>query len=88
MSKCAKMVDMTEEPSDRLKKAAAKHRKIKEAEEEARQEVYAAILEDLANGVRQVDITRVAGYTREHVRQLVLADKKKREEQPDTTEET
>jgi activator of 2-hydroxyglutaryl-CoA dehydratase len=83
------MMGMTQEPSDRLKKAVAKHRSIKKAEEEARQEVYAAILEDLNGGVRQVDITRVTDYTREHIRQLVLADKKKREAaaQSDTSEE-
>ena len=77
------MVGMTQEPSDRLKKAVAKHQKTKTAEEQARQEVYAAILEDLAAGVRQVDIVRTTDYTREHIRQIVLADKKKREEQQD-----
>lgn len=70
---------MTREPSDRLKRAVTKHQKTKTAEEQARQEVYAAILEDLANGTRQVDIVRETGYTREHIRQIVLADRKKDE---------
>jgi hypothetical protein len=74
------MVGMTQEPSDRLKKAVTKHQKTKAAEETARQEVYAAILGDLAAGIRQADIVRVTGYTREHIRQLVLTDRKKREE--------
>lgn len=72
------MVGMDREPSDRLKKAVTKLQKAKDAEETARQEVYAAILEDLANGTRQVDITRATGYTREHIRQLVIADRQKR----------
>lgn len=70
---------VSKEPSDRLKKAVTAHQKAKGAEDKARQQVYAAILEDIADGVRQVDITRATGYTREHIRQLVLADKKKRE---------
>jgi len=37
--------------------------------------MYAAILNDLDNGVRQTDIVRTTGLTRERIRQIVKAHK-------------
>lgn len=68
-----------EEPSDRFRQAVAEYQEAKEAKAQARQEFHAAILDDLANGVRQTDIVRATGLTRERIRQIVTADKKKRE---------
>jgi Zn-dependent M32 family carboxypeptidase len=67
------LMAMTRETSQRLTDAVSRHREAREAEEEARRELYAAILDSIDQGARQVDIVRVTGYTREHIRQLVRA---------------
>jgi hypothetical protein len=64
---------MTQEASARLAAAVTRHREAKELEESTRQELYAAILASLEEGARQVDIVRATGYTREYIRQLVIA---------------
>ncbi len=75
----AKMKDMNKEPSTQLKQAIAKYRRAKDAVATTRDEMYDAVIADLANGVRQTDIVRATGLTRERIRQIVTADKKKRE---------
>jgi hypothetical protein len=75
---CANMVGMDKEPSSRLKQAVTKYRRAEAAVIDTRDEVYAAILADLADGVRQADIVRATGLTRERIRQIVNADKEKR----------
>lgn len=74
----AKMVGMDREPSSRLKQAVTKYRRAEAAVTSTRDEMYAAILNDLAEGVRQTDIVRATGLTRERIRQIVNADKGKR----------
>lgn len=74
----ANMVGMDKEPSTRLKQAVTKYRRAEAAVTSTRDEMYAAILEDLANGVRQTDVVRATGLTRERIRQIVNADKDKR----------
>lgn len=73
------MATMDKEPSPRLRQAITKYRRAEATVNAARDEAYAAILADLADGVRQTDIVRATGLTRERIRQIVVADKKKRE---------
>ena len=73
------MVGMDNEPSTRLKQAVAKYRRAEATVMTSRDEMYAAILEDLGDGVRQVDIVQATGLTRERIRQIVKADQEKRE---------
>jgi hypothetical protein len=75
----ANMAGMDREPSTHLKQAVAKYRRAEVAVSTSRDEMYAAILADLADGVRQVDIVRATGLTRERIRQIVNADKMRRE---------
>lgn len=71
----AKMVGMDREPSTRLKQAVTKYRRAEAAVTSTRDEMYAAILADLDEGVRQTDIVRATGLTRERIRQIVKAHK-------------
>lgn len=70
------MVGMDKEPSTRLKQAVTKYRRAEAAVTATRDEMYAAILEDLARGVRQVDVVQATGLTRERIRQIVKAEPK------------
>lgn len=74
----ANMVGMNKEPSSRLKQAVAKYRRAEAAVTTSRDEMYAAILADLADGVRQADVVRATELTRERIRQIVNADKERR----------
>lgn len=71
------MVVMDKEPSTRLTQAVTKYRNAEAAVTTNRDEMYAAILADLADGVRQTDIVRATGLTRERIRQIARADKEK-----------
>lgn len=73
------MAGMDKGPSTRLKQAVTKYRRAEAAVNTSRDEMYAAILADLADGVRQVDIVRATGLTRERIRQIVNTNKKRRE---------
>lgn len=73
------MAGMNKEPSTHLKQAVTKYRRAEAAVSISRDEMYAAILADLSDGVRQVDIVKATGLTRERIRQIVNADKKRRE---------
>ena len=57
-------------PSPRVTAAAAAHRRAERQLERTRAELQAAILEDTAAGVRQSELVRATGYTRERIRQL------------------
>ena len=76
----AKIVGMDREPSSRLKQAVTKYRRAEAAVTSTRDEMYAAILDDLDGGVRQTDIVRATGLTRERIRQIANAAKRKRGE--------
>jgi hypothetical protein len=54
-----------------LTEAARAYRRAERAVEQRREELAAAIVQAAADGVRQVDIVRATGYTREHIRRIV-----------------
>ena len=54
-----------------LERAAGDYRGIKAAFRQAREKLAQEIVKADANGMRQVDIVRITGYTREHVRRIV-----------------
>lgn len=62
---CATMVGM-----DELQQAAREHHDAKATFETARTRLAEAIVTAARSGVRQTDIVRATGYTRERVRQL------------------
>lgn len=74
----ANMVCMNKEPTTRLTQAVTRYRRAEAAVAATRDEMYAAILADLADGVRQAEVVRATGLTRERIRQIVNADKEKR----------
>jgi hypothetical protein len=57
-------------PSERAIKAAAHRRRTRAADEQAREELAAAIVADLDSGVSQADLMRLTGYSRERLRQI------------------
>src|SRR3954462_15185943 len=69
--------------SDRLLAAARRFRRVERAYEQARDELAACIAEAaLDEGVKQVDIVKATGYTREHIRRVVDDARKKRSAPP------
>ena len=56
-----------------LETAARAFRRAEKTLDERRRVLAAAITAAAAAGVKQADIVRITGYTREHVRQLVKA---------------
>lgn len=56
-----------------LQDAVEQHRRAQEAADDARQRLAAAIAEAARGGMRQVEIVKVTGYTRERVRQICRA---------------
>ena len=68
------ILDMATEPSAVLKTAADRRQKAVAELETARDQLAAAIRADAKNGVRQVDIVKVTGYTREQVRRIIGKD--------------
>jgi len=66
---CGTISDMTK-PSRELTRAVAKHRRAEEQLDQARAELHAAIVADLEAGVRQADLVRATGYTRETLRRV------------------
>lgn len=59
--------------TDRLEAAARAHKRAQAKADETRTALADAIVEAVRDGVRQVDIVRVTGYTRENIRLLVKA---------------
>lgn len=57
----------------RLEEAAAAYRSAKQALDEARPQLAQAIVEAARTGMRQAEIVRVTGYTREQVRRICRA---------------
>jgi hypothetical protein len=53
--------------------AEAQTVEVRAAAERAREELASAIVEAARDGVRQVDIQRISGYSRERVRQILRA---------------
>jgi hypothetical protein len=61
---------MSDRPSPRLTRALAARDRAERQLEQARAELHAAIVADLAAGVRQADLARATGYSRERIRQV------------------
>jgi len=74
------LVPMTRDVSERLLRAVARHKTAIAEEEAARRELHAAILGDAEDDVRQADIVRATGYTREHIRRILLAARSDRDQ--------
>lgn len=55
----------------RLAAAAKAHQKAQARADDTREQLHAAILAAVDAGMRQVDIVRITGYTRERIRLLV-----------------
>jgi hypothetical protein len=66
---------MEAEPTEPVAKALAAHKRAETRAEQTRALLYMAIAEASDAGVRQADLVRVTGYTREHIRQIVKAAK-------------
>lgn len=58
------------QPDDQLTHAAERHRRAASTADEARNALHQHIRRELARGVRQVDLARATGYTREYIRRL------------------
>ncbi|HEX3778496.1 MAG TPA: hypothetical protein VHX38_02435 [Pseudonocardiaceae bacterium] len=56
-----------------LEEAARAYRRAEKVLEERRADLAAAIVEAAASGRPQVEIVRISGYAREHVRRIVRA---------------
>lgn len=59
--------------TERLKAAARTHKRDQAKAENSRRELAAAIVDADAQGVPQVEIVAITGYTRERIRQIVKA---------------
>jgi CRP-like cAMP-binding protein len=58
-----------------LERAARAYRRAQDAAERRRLELAEVIAKAGSTGMKQVDIVRITGYTREHVRRIVNATK-------------
>jgi hypothetical protein len=58
------------QPSQRTKSALAGLSRAESRVAAARAELHAAIVADLAAGIRQADLVRLTGYSREHIRKI------------------
>ena len=58
---------------DELERVAREYRSAKDALDDVRPRLAAAIAAAALKGVKQTDIVRVTGYTRERVRQICRA---------------
>ncbi|WP_406286505.1 hypothetical protein [Embleya sp. NBC_00896] len=70
--------DHADHAGDRLVKAAKAYRRTEKAHEEARQELKRAAVRAIAAGVKQSEVVKVTGWTREYLRRL-KKDKKDRD---------
>lgn len=58
------------DPIERVRRAFAAYKRAERRLEQTRAELHAAIRDALDADVRQVDLVRVTGYTRERIRQI------------------
>lgn len=61
-----------------LEAATRAYRRAQKAVEKRRDELFAAVVKATDAGVRQVKIVEITGYTRERIRQIVDADRKRK----------
>ena len=64
------MRDMSADPADRVRTALAAYRRASRSSDVALAELHAAIADAAAGGVRQNELVRITGYTRERIRQI------------------
>lgn len=62
-----------------LEAATRAYRRAQKAVEKRREELAAAVVKAAKDGVRQFEIVRITGYTRERIRQIVDHDRKRSE---------
>jgi hypothetical protein len=55
---------------DHLRAAGQEYQAVRASLDAARENLYPAVIEALRAGLRQVEIVRLSGYTREHVRKI------------------
>lgn len=65
------MCDILDVMETSLTEAARAFRRAERTAEQRREELAAAIVQADKDGMRQVDIVKVTGYTREHVRRII-----------------
>jgi hypothetical protein len=66
-------VGMPRQPGRRVRQAIAAQRRAEEQLGRARAELHAAIVEALESGIRQADLVRFTGLSREHLRRIARA---------------
>ncbi|MBW0088265.1 hypothetical protein I4I73_03420 [Pseudonocardia sp. KRD-184] len=69
---------MESTPEAQLRAATGRRKRLVKQAEAARLAERAAILAALEDGMRQVDVVGITGYTREHVRRLADAEREER----------
>lgn len=66
---------MDTDPADAVTKALAAHQRAEKRVDETRAALHAAIAKASAADVKQSELVRLTGYTRERIRQIVIAAK-------------
>lgn len=80
---CGPDADPAEPAEESLTRAAKAYRRTEKAHEEARRELKQAAVRAMAAGVKQSDVVKVTGWTREYLRRL-KKDKKDKKVSKDT----
>ncbi len=70
---------MESTPEAQLRTATSRRKRLVKQAEVARLAERAAILAALEDGLRQVEVVAITGYTREHVRRLADAEREARD---------
>ena len=66
---------MSREPAaaTEVRKAIAARDRLKERHDAAVKAVHVAVLAALDSGITQAELTRITGFSREHIRQITIA---------------
>ena len=64
---------VTTDPAEPIKAAVAAHRRAAKRAEQTLAALHAAIAEAASQGVRQTELVKITGYTRERIRQICRA---------------
>ena len=64
---------VTTDPAEPIRAAVAAHRRAARRAEQTRAALHAVIAEAASQGVRQTDLVKITGYTRERIRQICRA---------------
>jgi hypothetical protein len=67
------MIMVTTDPVEPIKAAVSAHRRAARRAEQTLAALHAAIAEAASQGVRQTDLVKITGYTRERIRQICRA---------------